>query len=236
MATRTAEQYLKVILTHEGRPSPTLTDVARVLEVSPASVTGMVKRLAAQELLLHVSYGGIELTAKGREIAVRLLRRHRIAESYLFTELDYPLYLVHDEADALEHHMSDYLEERMCGKLGSPRFDPHGHPIPDAEGEMPAFEGTQLSEVEEGYEGRVAVVPDHDTLFLRRLVDIGCVPGAPLTLKMRDEGSGIATIQLGEREESLSIERTQAIQLVPSTPQAQSCFEEFLSGIHYRVQ
>lgn len=236
MATRTAEQYLKLILTLEGKDSGSLSELARLIGVTPASVTGMVKRLAAQGLLLHVSYGGVELTAAGREIAVRLLRRHRIAESYLFAKLDYPLHLLHDEADALEHHMSAYLEERMSGALGAPSFDPHGHPIPDADGQLPAFHGTALAEAAVGFDGVVAVVPDRDPLFLRTLVDMECVPGRPVRVLARDEETGVLRIMLGGNEHGMNPSHARDILVCASGDPQNSCFEDFLSRITTAVR
>jgi DtxR family Mn-dependent transcriptional regulator len=231
MATRTAEQYLKLILTLEGLETGLMTELARLTGVTPASVTGMVKRLAAQGLLLHVSYGGVELTSAGREIAVRLLRRHRIAESYLHEKLEYPLHLLHDEADALEHHMSAYLEERMNSVLGAPAFDPHGHPIPDAEGRLPEFRGLPLAEAAIGFEGVVAVVPDRDPLFLRRLVDIDCVPGSPLRLMARDEETGVVRVGLGRAEHDLNPSHAKDIFVCAEGDPENTCFEDFLSNI-----
>ena len=236
MATRTAEQYLKLILTLEGRDTGLMTELARLTGVTPASVTGMVKRLAAQGLLLHVSYGGVELTPAGREIAVRLLRRHRIAESYLYEKLQYPLHLLHDEADALEHHMSAYLEERMSSVLGGPSFDPHGHPIPDGDGHLPEFRGLPLAEAAIGFEGVVAVVPDRDPLFLRRLVDIECVPGRPIRLLSRDEETGVVRIELGRAEHDINPSHAKDIMVCAAGDTNNSCFEDFLSQVTTAVR
>jgi len=236
MATRTAEQYLKLILTLDEQDSLTLTDLARQLGVTPASVTGMVKRLAAQGLLLHQSYGGVELTAEGREIAVRLLRRHRIAESYLYAKLDYPLHLLHDEADALEHHMSEYLEERMSDALGGPSFDPHGHPIPDTDGQLPPFRGIPLATAAAGFDGVVAVVPDRDPLFLRRLVDMGCVPGGRIAVRDRDDETGTVSFLIDGSVHSLNAAHAKDLLLCSTEDPQNSCFEEFLSHMKTAVR
>ena len=229
MATRSAEQYLKVLLAFEGSEDVTMTQIAHRLGVSSASVTGMAKRLSSKGLLRHQPYGGLELTPEGRDIAVRLLRRHRIAERYLFEKLSYPLYLVHDEADALEHHMSDYLEERMTEALANPLFDPHGHPIPANDGQMPEFTGLPLPEAATGQTYQVASVPDRDPLFLRHLVEIGCVPGAQLHVSQTGAETSTVTFRLGEDVHSLGEERAREILLCTSGEQQSRCFDEFLS-------
>lgn len=238
MVSRSAEQYLKVLLAFEGKPDFTMTQVARLLGVSSASVTGMAKRLTAQGLLRHQPYGGMELTQEGREAALRLLRRHRIAELYLFEKLGYPLFLVHDEADALEHHISDYLEERMSGVLDNPAFDPHGHPIPDPDGRLPDFFGSALPEASTGKDLTVVSVPDHDPLFLRHLVDIGCVPGSHIrVVRLSTEASTVTFTFLngsgfpdtGDAEHSVSADKARNILVCSAdAPQSQS-FARFLS-------
>jgi len=229
MVTRSAEQYLKVLLAFEGSEDVTMTQIARRLGVSSASVTGMAKRLSSKGLLRHQPYGEIGLTPEGRDIAVRLLRRHRIAELYLFEKLSYPLYLVHDEADALEHHMSDYLEERMTDALANPVFDPHGHPIPATDGQMPEFTGLPLPEAETGQSYQVATVPDRDPLFLRHLVQIGCIPGAQLHVTQASTETSTVTFRLREDAHSLGEDKAREILLCSPGEQQSRCFDEFLS-------
>jgi DtxR family Mn-dependent transcriptional regulator len=236
MATRTAEQYLKLIFTLSQRETMSLTQLARMLGVSSASVTGMIKRLKAQGLLLHQSYGGVELTSRGNDIAVRLLRRHRIAESYLYAKLQYPLYLLHDEADALEHHMSDYLEEKMNEALDGPSFDPHGHAIPDTNGKLPEFHGIPLSEAAAGSVGSIVSVPDNDALFLRHLVDIGCLPGREVEVLGRDTETAALRMRINGDIQAISEGHAQEILFLETGVTQSNCFEEFLSSIKTTVK
>lgn len=134
------EDYLKTILalTREGGQASNQA-VAEALDVRPPSVTGMIKRLADQGLLDHVPYRGVRLTEAGRHEALRILRRHRILETYLTERLGYHQHDVHAEAERLEHAASDRLIEAMAEALDDPRLDPHGAPIPSARG---AFDAT----------------------------------------------------------------------------------------------
>ena len=135
--TRSVEDYLKAIyrLSPEGRPAST-SDIAHLLELSPASVSGMVKRLSEQGLAEHAPYKGVQLTEEGRRAALRMVRRHRLIEAYLVAFLGYSWDTVHDEAERLEHAVSDTLVERMAAVLGNPTSDPHGDPIPAADGSI----------------------------------------------------------------------------------------------------
>src|SRR3954451_10224042 len=133
--TRSVEDYLKAIyrLSPEGRPAST-SEIAHLLELSAPSVSGMVKRLSELGLLEHVPYKGVQLTAEGRRAALRMVRRHRLIEAYLVQFLGYSWDTVHEEAERLEHAVTDQLVERMAGALGHPTTDPHGDPIPSAYG------------------------------------------------------------------------------------------------------
>ena len=135
--TRSVEDYLKTIyrLSLDGQPAAT-SEIARVLELAPPSVSGMIRRLSEQGLLAHVPYRGVELTAEGRRAALRMVRRHLLIEAYLVARLGYTWDTVHEEAERLEHAVSDALIERMAVALGNPKFDPHGDPIPDDQGHV----------------------------------------------------------------------------------------------------
>ena len=129
------EDYLKAIYDLERDAQPATTnEIAERLAISPASVSGMVRRLAEQGLITHEPYRGVRLTQDGRRAALRTLRRHRILECYLTEVLGYPWDRVHDEAERLEHAASEELIERMADALGDPLHDPHGAPIPSREG------------------------------------------------------------------------------------------------------
>src|ERR687895_2085946 len=149
--TRSVEDYLKAIyrLSPQGRPAST-SDIAHRLELSPASVSGMVKRLSEQGLLEHVPYKGVQLTDEGRRAALRMVRRHRLIEAYLVEFLGYSWDTVHEEAERLEHAVSDTMIERMASALGNPVVDPHGDPIPAADGSIHELASTPLSDVPVG--------------------------------------------------------------------------------------
>src|ERR1051325_857507 len=136
---RSVEDYLKAIyrLSGGGQPAST-SDIAELLDLSAASVSGMVRRLSEQGLLGDAPYRGVALTTKGRRIALRMLRRHRLLEAYLVRFLGYSWDTVHDEAERLEHAVSEILIERMALALGNSPFDPPGGPIADSEGPMGA--------------------------------------------------------------------------------------------------
>jgi DtxR family Mn-dependent transcriptional regulator len=137
--TDAIQDYLKEIykLAHEGERA-TVTALARRLDVAPASASGMVKKLAALELVEHAPYGGVALTAAGEQVALEVIRHHRLLELYLAQTLGLDVAAVHDEADRLEHVISEELEARIDRALGFPTHDPHGDPIPNADLEWPA--------------------------------------------------------------------------------------------------
>lgn len=168
--SRSAEDYLKAIyaLCGRGRPATT-TSIAAALRVQPASVTGMVKRMAESGLLEHVPYRGVRLTAAGTREALRVLRRHRILESYLTKRLGYPWEEVHREAEVLEHVASDDLIERMAAAVGHPSHDPHGAPIPTPNGKIEAPPSPlTLAELETGGEAWVRGIRDDHGELLRK--------------------------------------------------------------------
>ena len=135
--THSAEDYLKAIyhLTSGGSPAST-NQLAEALDLAPASVSGMLKRLAEQGLVDHEPYKGVTLAPEGKRIALRMLRRHRLIEAYLVAHLGYSWDTVHEEAERLEHAVSDTLIERMAQVLGDPQEDPHGDPIPGPDGSL----------------------------------------------------------------------------------------------------
>src|SRR5437867_8645966 len=145
--TRSVEDYLKAIyhLSSQGGFAAT-SDIAAMLDVSPPSVSGMVKRLSEMGLIEHVPYRGVQLTSQGRRAALRMIRRHRVLELYLTRTLGYDWDNVHNEAERLEHAVSDELIERMAAALGDPHYDPHGAPIPTAAGEIEETDLTSLAD------------------------------------------------------------------------------------------
>ncbi len=201
--TGPVEDYLKTIyeLERVGDPAST-NDIAVRLAISPASVSGMVRRLAEQGLITHEPYKGVRLTADGRKAALRTLRRHRILECYLTEVLGYPWDRVHPEAEQLEHAASEELIDRMAAALGDPVQDPHGAPIPTRDGLVEDVTFRTLAEVVPGERLRVRRVQDDDAERLRYLAELGIRPAAlvrvldkapfdgPITLWIDDAGGG----------------------------------------------
>jgi DtxR family Mn-dependent transcriptional regulator len=143
------EDYLKAIyeLGERGVKTQALADA---LEVSPASVTGMLQKLASLKLVAYQKYQGVSLTPAGQRIALETLRHHRLIETYLAQALGYAWHEVHDEAEKLEHHISEDFEDRIASMLGHPTHDPHGDPIPRRDGSLPADLGWPLTDLEVG--------------------------------------------------------------------------------------
>jgi DtxR family transcriptional regulator, Mn-dependent transcriptional regulator len=199
--TAPVEDYLKAVYEIElGEGAAATNELAQRLGVAPASVTGMVRRLASQGLLAHEPYRGVRLTADGRRAALRTLRRHRVIESYLATVLGYPWDRVHEEAERLEHAASDELIDRMARALGEPSVDPHGAPIPTRDGAVDETPHRSLAELAAGEQARVVRVSDEDPSMLRYLAQLAIRPGAVVRLLARAPFGGPITLAVGETE------------------------------------
>jgi DtxR family Mn-dependent transcriptional regulator len=184
--TASVEDYLKTIYDLERNTgTATTTDIAHRLAIAPASVTGMVRRLAGQGLLTHEPYHGVRLSDEGHRVALLTLRRHRVIETYLARVLNYPWDEVHAEADRLEHAASDALIDRMAQAMGEPRVDPHGAPIPTREGHVDERQYAALSDLPLDTPARIVRVSDEDPARLRYLAELGLVPGAYVTVVRR---------------------------------------------------
>jgi len=193
------EDYLKAIYDLERDTQPAATnDIAERLAISPASVSGMMRRLAEQGLITHEPYRGARLTDDGRRAALRTLRRHRILECYLTEVLGYPWDRVHDEAERLEHAASEELIERMADALGDPVHDPHGAPIPSREGVVEETPRRTLADVAAGERVRVRQVMDDDGERLRYLAELGIRPGSILRVLDRAPFDGPITLWVGD--------------------------------------
>lgn len=200
--TRSVEDYLKTIyrLSLSGQPAST-SAIAQALDLAPPSVSGMIRRLSEQGLLQHEPYRGVELTAEGRRVALRMVRRHRIIEAYLVGMLGYTWDTVHEEAERLEHAVSESLIERMAQALGNPRFDPHGDPIPGPDGEIAELLYTPLNEIPVGEVAEIRRVDTSHAERLRYLADRGLTPGTRVKVVARDPFNGpIALERDGKRE------------------------------------
>lgn len=196
--SRSVEDYLKAVyvLTEEGEAASTSGLAAR-LGLSPAAVTGMVKKLTEAGHLEHVPYRGVRLTAGGRRTALAIVRRHRVLETYLITKLGYDWASVHGEAERLEHATSDELVDRMAVALGEPRYDPHGAPIPTREGEIERPDLRSLADVEVGEPVALRQVGDDDPDRLRYLKALGLVPGTEMLVAVKQPFGGPITLFLG---------------------------------------
>lgn len=196
--TGPVEDYLKAIYALGGGTDAVATnDIAQRLVVAPASVSGMVRRLAEQGLLSYERYRGVKLTASGRRAALRTLRRHRVIESYLSKALQYPWDRVHDEAERLEHAASEELVDRMAAAIGEPEVDPHGAPIPSRDGMVDETEYFPLAELGAGLGVRVVRVSDADPEMLRYLGELEITPGAELLIVSKAPFDGPIVLRIG---------------------------------------
>ena len=192
------ENYLKTIylLQHQSEHVGT-TLLAERLNVKPASVSGMLKKLSDLQLVRHTPYHGVELSTAGEKIALEVLRHHRLIELYLVEALGYTWDEVHSEAEALEHVISEKLEARIAERLGHPTRDPHGDPIPSIEGLLPRGNSQPLNTLAVGEAGTVAQVLVQDAERLRYLASLGLVPGARVEIQAREPFEGPLTVKVG---------------------------------------
>lgn len=207
MASEAVENYLKAIYTlaepgtesrEGGRDQVAVGDLAASLAVTSGTVTSMLKKLAAEKLVRYERYGGVALTAKGRRIALAVLRRHRLVETFLVATLGMDWGEVHEEAERLEHALSDRLLERLDRFLGNPAFDPHGDPIPDADGAVRAAPLMAIARCKPGVRVRLARVLDQRAEFLQFLDRNGLRIGSMLTIDAVEPGAGIVSVRLGK--------------------------------------
>ena len=209
MPTATVEDYLKTILLEEERGGPgrvATGRVAQALAVTPGTVTAMVQTLAASGLVDYEAYGGVRLTAPGRQLAVHVVRRHRLMELFLVRVMGMDWSEVHDEAERLEHAVSEALVERIDEMLGRPAFDPHGDPIPSAAGEVSRPDHDSLAELPVGVKARVARVADQDAAFLKLVERLGLLPGTRVRVAARDPAADTLEVDLGRgRRASLGL-------------------------------
>jgi len=190
--TESVDNYLKTILALSGPDEHAVasTALAQQLGVAPASVTNMLQKLAtaAKPYVEYEKHRGVRLAPEGKRRALEILRHHRLIETFLYEILDYPIEEVHEEAERLEHFISERFEERIAAKLGHPKFDPHGHCIPAMDGRMPRQASIPLSSVDR--DGRFVVdsVSDQDSALLKRFQASGISPGARVQVVRRSSG------------------------------------------------
>jgi DtxR family transcriptional regulator, Mn-dependent transcriptional regulator len=204
--THAIEDYLKVIFELTGaHERATTTQIAERMDVTPASVTGMIKRLANNDppLLQYRKHRGVELTTQGKEVALEIIRHHRLIELFLHETLGYTWDEVHSEADKLEHVISEDLEERIASALGDPLRDPHGEPIPTRELHIPPRVETCLCNLRGGQEAIMARVSDDNPQFLRYLSSIGLIPGTRLAVLEHSPYDDNLHLKIAGQEESI---------------------------------
>src|SRR5215472_7952818 len=204
--TRSREDYLKALylLGGDSRPVPT-RDLAQRLGISSPSVSEMVVRLTAQGLVEHDRYRGQQLTREGRKVALELVRHHRLLEMFLVRVLGYSLDEVHEEAERLEHVISERMEQRIFELLGRPELDPHGHAIPSREGAVLEVSSRPLSDCRGGEELIVRAVSDDDSDRLRELQRRRLMPGARLRVVAGSEYESPIEVQMGRRRVSVPL-------------------------------
>jgi DtxR family Mn-dependent transcriptional regulator len=223
--TESVDNYLKAILSLGGPAEVrvTITALAGHLRVAPASVTNMLQKLAAAPapLVEYERHRGVQLSDAGKRRALEVVRHHRLIETFLYRVLDYPIEEVHEEAERLEHFISERFEERIAAKLGNPEIDPHGHSIPTMEGKMPARgaaarESMRLADVEQAGTFVIDSVSDRDSGNLRLIEACGITPGARLRVRKAAPAEGYS-VSIGRSSKAFDLTRevAQDVRIVP---------------------
>jgi DtxR family transcriptional regulator, Mn-dependent transcriptional regulator len=202
--TAAVQDYAKAIYTLESRDgAASTTELATLLEVRPASVSGMLHKLSALGLVEHERYRGVRLTERGRRVALEVIRHHRLVELFLVESLGMTWDEVHAEAEVLEHALSEELEELIAAKLGNPTVDPHGDPIPSRELTLPESDAPALTELEPGETATFVRISDSEPDMLRFLGERGIVPGTKLEVVDRQPFDGPVFIRVGRKVHAL---------------------------------
>jgi DtxR family Mn-dependent transcriptional regulator len=202
--TVAVQDYAKAIYSLEERDgSASTNDLAALLDVRPASVSGMLRKLSALGLVEHERYRGVRLTERGRRVALEVIRHHRLLELFLVENLGMTWDEVHAEAEVLEHALSEELEELIAAKLGHPTHDPHGDPIPSRELHVAASSAPALTELEPGESATFVQISDSDPAMLRFLGERGIVPGTGLELVERQPFDGPLFVRVGGETHAL---------------------------------
>lgn len=207
MLSDVMEDYLKTIyhLQHNDDERISTSEIAEQLDVTAPTVTSMIEKLAERELVDRKKYEGVRLTPEGEQVALEVLRHHRLLEAYLTEQLDYDWSEVHDEADTLEHHISEKFERRLADVLDDPEVDPHGDPIPNEALEPPPKGNqTPLSDVDPGERVVVSRIYDGDPEVLEYLAERGIDPGAELTV-VEVAPFGMITVDSNDAEQQISL-------------------------------
>ena len=220
--SESVDNYLKAILLLSGPGENKVASnlLARTLGVAPASVTNMLQKLAAGSppLVEYERHRGVLLSSAGKKRALEVVRHHRLIETFLYQVLDYPIDEVHEEAERLEHFISERFEERIAAKLGHPKIDPHGHCIPEMDGAMPKQNSIPLTDAMQEGIYVVDSVSDHDARTLKLLKTGGIAPGVHLRVRNRRADDGYAvSIGRSTKVVHLSHQAADAIRIYPPT-------------------
>lgn len=218
MITHTMEDYLKEIYKLQQEiPKVTTQSIAARLHVQSPSVTNMVKRLADLNMLEHRPYQGVVLTLTGQKAALEVIRHHRLLELYLAEALGYSWDEVHDEAERLEHSISEDFEARIDQVLGYPKLDPHGEPIPSSEGIIASPDDVLLVELQQDSKAIIERVSDDDPEKLRYLGDLGLFPAVEIRILEFYPFDGPVRVLVNENEHILGRELAETIHVRPMT-------------------
>jgi DtxR family Mn-dependent transcriptional regulator len=218
--TESVDDYLKAILELSGSEENRVTSnaLAQHLGIRAASVTGMLQKLASQRpsLVRYEKHHGVLLTAPGRKRALEVLRHHRLLERFLHDVLDYTWDEVHEEAERLEHFISEKLEDRIAAKLGDPQTDPHGHPIPHRSGAVPVREEVLLSKWVCNVPAIISSVSDRDPSALREMERLGLRPGVEVVVEAGVRNAALS-VRIGGQEEAVRLKQRLAggISVIP---------------------
>lgn len=213
--SQSVEDYLKVIYVLESEDSgATTNNIAEMMDVSSASVTNMLKRLAGLNLIEHKSYKGAKLTDAGMKIALEILRHHRLLELYLKEIMGYSWDEVHDEAEKLEHHISEQFEDKIAELLNYPTHDPHGDPIPTKDGVVPEMAALSLVMANLGQQYIIGRVKDQNPELLRYLEKLGVIPGVKLQIIDKAPFNGPIHVKLEDEEKTIGFNIAEQIYLV----------------------
>jgi len=221
LVSPSVQDYAKAVyaLQTRGDSAVSTNDLAARLGVTPASVSGMVRKLTEVGIVEHEPYRGVRLTEEGRRVALEVLRHHRLLELFLAQELGMPWDRVHAEAEVLEHVLSEELEQLIAARLGDPVVDPHGDPIPTAELEIDERPTRSLDELAVGAAGRFVRVSDSDPEMLRYLAEHGIALDARLEVVDRQPFGGPVFVRFGQREHPIGGQLARAMRIEPELEQ-----------------
>ena len=212
MYTKAIENYLKAIYEIQKEQGKVSTNsLSEKLNVAPASITSMIKKLSEKKLITHKRYQGVKLTQAGQKISLEVIRHHRLVELYLAEALGVPWDQVHKEAEKWEHVLSEDLEDRMDAALGHPTRDPHGSPIPSRDGTILELDSIPLADLGPGQSGVVAEVSDHDPDLLRYVGKMGLYPKIKVEVLSVEPFSGPITIKVGDISHMLGVQAAQFV-------------------------